>query len=120
MIDDQTKIERVLKWLTESHLEMHGGYPYDYFIDRQIVWIAALDGGKDRARTSLWSYRITDLVCWYDNALEYIKTYNAEAREYFPGEQLLSEEWIDEDTVPEAWQEAFEWEAVAIEQYTRS
>lgn len=72
---DQEKLDRVIEYLTESHLEFHGGYPYDHGIieDAQTVIVASLDDSKDRLRTQLETYFIPDLMVWFDEAAEIMR-----------------------------------------------
>ena len=116
MIDNREKIRRMIHYLTVEHLEFDGGYPYDYVIDRGVVHVAGLDVVKDLQATQITSYRLQDLVVWYDSAVQYIVDYNQE-REDDPDEELLSDEWLEDDwRVSESWYLAFS-ECEGIKEY---
>ena len=73
MLSNEEKTQRVVRYLTESHLFVHGGYPYDYILQDDVLFIASLDDGKERARTEALVYSLADLSDWYDRAAEYIR-----------------------------------------------
>ena len=56
-----SKLIEIIEFITESHLDLFGGYPYDYAIDGDTLWVAELDDGKERARTMLVKYSIKEL-----------------------------------------------------------
>ncbi len=62
------KTTRVIRWLTEHHLFVHGGYPHDYAIHAGRLFVADLNDGKERAQTEIRVYDLADLPCWYDRA----------------------------------------------------
>lgn len=74
MLSKEEKTERMVQFLTESHIQTHGGYPYDYIIRGDVLFVAALDDRKERARTEAIAYSIAGLSDWYDRAAEYIRT----------------------------------------------
>ena len=86
---DEEKIGRMIEYLTEGHLWVHGGYPYDYEYEEgdEYVWVAELDDGKDRMRTALVSYQTRDLIDHYDRAAQYIEDTSSD-------EEPLSSEWV--------------------------
>lgn len=86
---DEKKIERMIEYLTESHLLAHGGYPYDYEYEDgdDHVLVAELDDGKDRNRTLLIRYETQKLIDHYDRAAQYIEG-------TFSDEVPLSHEWV--------------------------
>ena len=63
------RLEKMVKFLTEDHLETVGGYPYDWDIIGKRLIIAGLDPGKDYAATSLSSFRVGDVLKWHDRAM---------------------------------------------------
>jgi len=66
------KIDAMIEFLTTSHLEADGGYPYDYTRIGDVVVIAGLhDGGQDN-ETEISQYKEGDLVKWYDRAVRYL------------------------------------------------
>lgn len=108
MVSDKEKIRRTIKYLTVGHLEFYGGYPHDFVIDRGVVHVAGLSDSKDGLATEFSSYRLDDLVAWYDLAVQYIADYNQETKDRYPDEDLLSDEWIEDDwRLSESWREAF-------------
>jgi hypothetical protein len=122
MIDNKEKIRRVIEYLAVGHLHFDGGYPYDYVIDRGVVHVAGLSASKDRQATLFSSYRLNDLVTWYDSAVEYMVEYNEETKNQYgellnPDEDLLSDEWLDDDwRISDDWTQAFS-ECDQIEEY---
>ncbi len=65
------KLEKILEFLTESHLDCYGGYPYDAAKIGTTWIIASLDDFKDRNQTKLEMYKEDALVQWYDRAVEF-------------------------------------------------
>ncbi len=63
------KEARVIRWLTESHINAYGGYPYDFEIHAGKLFVASLDDGKDRNRTTIDVYDVKSLAAWYNDAL---------------------------------------------------
>lgn len=117
MIDNNEKIRRVIHYLTVGHLEFDGGYPYAYVIDRGVVHIAGLSFSKDLRGTELSSYRLEDLVVWYDSAVQYIVDYNQEAQEDDCDSEMLSDEWIEDDwRLSQPWYQAFS-ECKGVKEY---
>lgn len=70
----QEKLDRMIEYLTESHLSFYGGYPYGFFVDddSELVHVAELDDGKERRRTLIASYKVDQLIDWYDRAEAYL------------------------------------------------
>lgn len=62
---DGAKIEAVIEFLTERHLECNGGYPYDYRIIGNHLIIAELPADLE---TRLSVYLLDRLPAWYDRA----------------------------------------------------
>jgi len=71
-------MEKVIAVLTVGHLDLHGGYPYDFEIYAGKVFIASLDDGKDCNRTCIDVYDEDKLRAWEKRARQ------------------LREEWPDE------------------------
>ena len=94
---NEEKRDRVIRYLTESHLDSEGGYPYDYDVFMGVVFIAGLDDAKERNRTELLTYNTQHLVDWYDRAADYITTVGCD------------DQWPDEGDFDFGyWPEAFE------------
>ena len=73
---DENKLERMIEFLTESHLDVFGGYPYDYeWVDDTLI-VAALDDAKERHRTLIGKYNREELIDWYDRAVDMFETEN--------------------------------------------
>lgn len=106
----EEKLERVIAFLTDSHLETYGGYSYDYVECCDVIYVASLDDSKERCRTLIESYRKEHLVAWYDLALAYLKE-----------DEDLSCDWVHEGEYDSFgdWIEAF-YETKAAEGVTRS
>jgi len=68
-------LEKVIEFLTESHLDTYGGYPYDYEIHDDYLFVAELDDGKERAATLLKKYPIAALEAWYKEARKFKAEY---------------------------------------------
>lgn len=68
-LSDDDKVMAVVAYLTESHLDLYGGYPYDWIAIDQWLIIAELDDGKDRNRTSISTYKRKTIIDWYDSAV---------------------------------------------------
>lgn len=112
---DKEKIQRMIRWLTESHLHAHGGYPYDYAVRDGLLYVAELDDSKCRERTELTVYRLDRLVLWYDAATDMLSTdedgnacelpkWDDEAH-FLPWENHIPDENGGEDHM--TWWEAF-------------
>lgn len=67
------KIEKVIEHLTESHLETHGGYAYDYQWIGEYLVVAGLDDAKERNRTKIDTYHRGNIIAWYDRAEAFLK-----------------------------------------------
>ena len=63
------RVVKMIKFLTESHLDAFGGYPYDWTIIGDQVVVAELDDGKDRQRTQLAIWTVPELLAWHDRAV---------------------------------------------------
>jgi hypothetical protein len=61
-------IDTIVTYLTESHLEHHGGYPYDYKWIGDTLVVAGLDDGKARDATELIVLTRNDILTWYKAA----------------------------------------------------
>ena len=102
MIDNKEKIRRV--------------------IDRGVIHVAGLSASKDREATLLFSYRLEDLVTWYDSAVEYMLEYNEETKNQYgklldPNKDLLSDKWsVGTWRISDDWTQAFS-ECDQIEEY---
>lgn len=68
-LTDDDKVDALIVFLCESHLETHGGYPHDCMELRGWVIVADLDDFKDRNQTILRTYRRRTLIAWYDAAV---------------------------------------------------
>jgi hypothetical protein len=84
-LTQEEKLDRVIQWLTEGHLESEGGYPYDYETHAGRVFIASLE---DDLETELLSYDLKALEKWYDRAAAYV-----------------AEQAVRKKAAPEAWPE---------------
>lgn len=95
---DDEKVDAVIAFLTESHLDTFGGYPHDYMEFRGWVIIADLDDGKERNRTVLRTYKRKTLIRWYDDAVsEYGGSPDDEDSTFI---DALFETQPDEDVTP--------------------
>lgn len=65
---DQEKLDYIIVFLTERHLDLYGGYPLDWAWIGNTLVVADLDDGKDRNRTELRQYERDKLIAWYDAA----------------------------------------------------
>jgi hypothetical protein len=72
MTDDE-KLERMIKFLTESHLDVFGGYPYDCVWIGDTLVVASLDDFKERHRTQIEKYDRKKLIDWHDRAVEFVE-----------------------------------------------
>lgn len=100
---NKSKIDRAVKFLISGHLEFHGGYEHDYAFQDGVIHVAGLDDSKDRQKTEIASYLVSDLETWHDEAWGYItEVFNRRDREN-------AELWNPSDTitVPGIWWEAF-------------
>ena len=81
---DDKRIEKVLEYLCESHLETVGGYPYDWIEYQGQYFIAELDGFKEYGATLIKQYSREQLLTWYEEAKQYRReTRNADWEEAF-------------------------------------
>lgn len=64
------KLKRMIAFLTESHLDSNGGYPYDFKWIGDTLAVASLD--HDEA-TQLKTYERDALIAWHDRAVAYLK-----------------------------------------------
>lgn len=64
------KTERVIEWLTESHVWGDGGYPYAHATHAGKLFVATLLGDNE---TGLDEYDLEELPSWYDRAAAYLK-----------------------------------------------
>lgn len=71
-LTEEQKTDRVIEWLTRHHLKHEGGYEYDYETHAGKLFVAALDDGKERARTQIDAYDLAYLPRWYDDAESYL------------------------------------------------
>jgi len=69
----EEKKRRVIRWLTESHIFVWGGYPHDWEEHAGKLFVADLNDCKERVQTQILSFDLADLPVWYDRAAEYIK-----------------------------------------------
>lgn len=72
-LSDEDKLRAMVAYLTRSHLDHDGGYPYDYewFEEDGTLAIASLDLGRGPGggqATSLEVYSRRELLSWYDRA----------------------------------------------------
>ena len=65
---DPQRISEMVEYLTEGHIDAHGGYPYDHCLREAELIVAALNDGEDRAATQLEIYPVSDLVAWHKRA----------------------------------------------------
>jgi hypothetical protein len=73
-MDDDAKLQCVIRHLTESHLEVDGGYPYDWCeVALDFIVIAALDARKELAATKVEVYAKPILIALYDIAVSLIR-----------------------------------------------
>lgn len=73
---DEQKLEKVIEFLTESHLDSDGGYPYDYSTHfRGYIVVASLEYDGS---TQIDVYKKRDLIRWYDRAIRFQKHYPEE------------------------------------------
>ena len=63
-----TRLEQIITYLTESHLELFGGYPHDYAWVGTTLVVADLDDRKERNQTMLKTYERRNLLEWYRRA----------------------------------------------------
>lgn len=73
---DEHKMDRVIQFLTQGHLESEGGYPYDYLEEGDVFYVAELDDGKERQATLIKTYSHKYLIDWYDRAHCYLSENN--------------------------------------------
>jgi hypothetical protein len=76
---DKAKLEIMVAFFTESHLDIHGGYPHDYIWIGDTLVIADLDDGKDRNRTQIVTYKRAKLLAWYSRAEHFSKKFPDES-----------------------------------------
>lgn len=72
-LSDEDKLRAMVAYLTQSHLDHDGGYPYDYewFEEDRTLAVASLDPGSGPGggqATSLEVYSRRELLLWYDRA----------------------------------------------------
>lgn len=90
---DREKIDAVIEYLTEWHLGIFGGHPYDYRLFKGVVFIASICG--DDSSTAVEAYPVKKLAKWYDRAC------NARLPEdEFDLWELLRETEDDADVLP--------------------
>jgi hypothetical protein len=65
----QKKLDLVLEFLTESHLEIDGGYPYDQ-AKIGSCWVIA--GLSSDGSTEIQAFEEDDLIDWYDRAMAFL------------------------------------------------
>jgi hypothetical protein len=65
---DADRINTMVEFLTENHLDNHGGYPHDSIWIKDTLIIADLDDGKERARTMIVTYKKDTLIKWCKRA----------------------------------------------------
>lgn len=63
--------ERLFLYLTESHLDSQGGYPFDSAVIGEEFVIAAID---DQDQSHLYRYPIELLFVWHEQAAKYKKS----------------------------------------------
>lgn len=71
-------IHDLITHLTESHLDLVGGYPYDFVWVGKRLFVAELDPGKDYARTRVEVYTRKQLDSWLHRARKYQEKYPEE------------------------------------------
>lgn len=100
-------VDDIESYLTTSHLDYRGGYPYDYFIWGGGMWVAELDAGKDYAATSLAFYSDGYLLEWKEAANAWFKEAMSEGDTDFTLQDI--EEAIG-DSQPEACRNKRPWD----------
>jgi len=68
---DKDRINTMIEFLTESHLDTFGGYPYDWLRIGDKFIIAELDDGKERNCTMLRTYKKSQMIAWCKRAEKY-------------------------------------------------
>jgi hypothetical protein len=68
---DKNRLDTMVEFLTESHLDVFGGYPHDYRWIGQTLVVADLDDGKERNATQLLVTNRSALIAWCKRAEKY-------------------------------------------------
>lgn len=86
---EEEKLDVVVEYLTENHLGLHGGYPYDcLWIDNYLV-IAGLQD-EDGYQTSLRVYAKIELLGAFNEAIKNHAEYEDDSFEEYLAEAIFS------------------------------
>lgn len=69
-VSDKDKLNSITDLLLNSHIDIIGGYPYDYTWVGDILVIATLDDRKERNATKIEKYTRKQLLKWYAKAFK--------------------------------------------------
>jgi hypothetical protein len=78
MISNEQRLDELIEFLTEDHLDTVGGYPYDYCWLEDKLIVAGLDAGKEYNRTQVEIYDRKQLLAWHKRAERFAKKYPEE------------------------------------------
>lgn len=73
---DEDRLNTMIEWITERHLDIHGGYPLDCTWIGKTLAVADLDDRKERNQTLLVTYKKNNLIQWCKRAERYRATSN--------------------------------------------
>jgi hypothetical protein len=69
---DKDRLNTMIEWLTENHLDSLGGYPHDWKWIGNTLVVADLDDRKERNATLLVTYQKIELLRWCKRAEKFM------------------------------------------------
>ena len=80
-MNDKKRLDEIIEFLTETHLDTEGGYLYDHCWIGDTLVIAGLDPGKENLRTSIDTYTRRSLIAWHKRAEKFAAEHSKESSE---------------------------------------